>query len=96
MPNQNQNDISSRNSKTFDVSETTPRFKENDDVDAFLTMVLMGQQPHENGQSSGFLISRSIIKTFSMGWNYVKRKDIVSQASQSQASKTRRFRNYSS
>lgn len=41
---------------------------ENDDVDAFLTMVLMGSL---HGQSSGFL-SLSMPNTFSMGWNYVK------------------------
>jgi hypothetical protein len=40
----------------------------NDDVDAFLTMVLMGAM---HGQSSGFL-SLSMPNTFSMGWNYVK------------------------
>ena len=39
------------------------------DVDAFLTMVLMGAM---HGQSSGFL-SVSMPNTFSMGWNYVKR-----------------------
>ena len=41
----------------------------NDDVDAFLTMVLMGAM---HGQSSGFL-SLSMPNTFSMGWNYVKK-----------------------
>lgn len=40
----------------------------NDDVDAFLAMVLMGAM---HGQSSGFL-SLSMPNTFSMGWNYVK------------------------
>ena len=41
----------------------------NNDVDAFLTMVLMGSM---HGQSSGFL-SLSMPNTFSMGWNYVKK-----------------------
>ena len=41
----------------------------NDDVDAFLAMVLMGAM---HGQSSGFL-SLSMPNTFSMGWNYVKK-----------------------
>lgn len=41
----------------------------NDDVDAFLTMVLMGAM---HGQSSGFL-SLSMPNTFSMGSNYVKK-----------------------
>ena len=41
----------------------------NDDIDAFLTMVLMGAM---HGQSSGFL-SLSMPNTFSMGWNYVKK-----------------------
>ena len=41
----------------------------NNDVDAFLTMVLMGAM---HGQSSGFL-SLSMPNTFSMGWNYVKK-----------------------
>ncbi len=40
----------------------------NNDIDAFLTMVLMGAM---HGQSSGFL-SLSMPNTFSMGWNYVK------------------------
>ena len=40
-----------------------------DDVDAFLTMVLMGAM---HGQSSGFL-SLSMPNTFSMGWNYIKK-----------------------
>ena len=39
-----------------------------DDVDAFLTMVLMGAM---HGQSSGFL-SVSMPNTFSMGWNYIR------------------------
>ena len=41
----------------------------NDDIDAFLSMVLMGAM---HGQSSGFL-SLSMPNTFSMGWNYVKK-----------------------
>ena len=41
----------------------------NNDIDAFLTMVLMGAM---HGQSSGFL-SLSMPNTFSMGWNYVKK-----------------------
>jgi len=41
----------------------------NDDVDAFLAMVLMGAM---HGQSSGFL-SLSMPNTFSMGWNYIKK-----------------------
>ncbi|MED5350742.1 MAG: DNA methyltransferase [Candidatus Thermoplasmatota archaeon] len=41
----------------------------NEDVDAFLAMVLMGAM---HGQSSGFL-SLSMPNTFSMGWNYVKK-----------------------
>ena len=41
----------------------------NDDIDAFLAMVLMGAM---HGQSSGFL-SLSMPNTFSMGWNYVKK-----------------------
>ena len=41
----------------------------NDDVDAFLAMVMMGAM---HGQSSGFL-SLSMPNTFSMGWNYVKK-----------------------
>jgi hypothetical protein len=41
----------------------------NNDVDAFLTMVLMGAM---HGQSPGFL-SLSMPNTFSMGWNYVKK-----------------------
>ena len=40
----------------------------NDDIDAFLTMVLMGAM---HGASPGFL-SLSMPNTFSMGWNYVK------------------------
>ena len=40
-----------------------------DDVDAFLSMVLMGAM---HGQSSGFL-SLEMPNTFSMGWNYVKK-----------------------
>ena len=40
-----------------------------DDVDAFLAMVLMGAM---HGQSSGFL-SLSMPNTFSMGWNYVRK-----------------------
>ena len=40
-----------------------------DDVDAFLTMVLMGAM---HGASPGFL-SLSMPNTFSMGWNYVKK-----------------------
>ncbi len=40
-----------------------------DDVDAFLTMVLMGAM---HGASPGFL-SLSMPNTFSMGWGYVKR-----------------------
>lgn len=39
------------------------------DIDAFLTMVLMGAM---HGQSSGFL-SLSMPNTFSMGWNYIKK-----------------------
>ena len=41
----------------------------NNDIDAFLAMVLMGAM---HGQSSGFL-SLSMPNTFSMGWNYVKK-----------------------
>jgi len=41
----------------------------NNDIDAFLSMVLMGAM---HGQSSGFL-SLSMPNTFSMGWNYVKK-----------------------
>jgi len=41
----------------------------NDDIDAFLSMVLMGAM---HGQSHGFL-SLSMPNTFSMGWNYVRK-----------------------
>ena len=41
----------------------------NNDVDAFLAMVLMGSM---HGSSSGFL-SVSMPNTFSMGWNYIKK-----------------------
>ena len=41
----------------------------NNDVDAFLSMVLMGAM---HGQSPGFL-SLSMPNTFSMSWNYVKK-----------------------
>ena len=44
------------------------KWREND-VDAFLTMVLMGAM---HGASPGFL-SLSMPNTFSMGWNYVKK-----------------------
>lgn len=42
---------------------------ENNDVDAFITMILMGAM---HGASSGFL-SVSMPNTFSMGWDYIKK-----------------------